>query len=316
MGAARSFPSLRQARLGLCSPGAGSGHDLSAGCGQHATEAAGRAALAFVKGAASVTFLALACRMIFTARGPRRQAQGLVQVLGQANARLDRPSLMHILAFVLPALGPDGAAKARTLLREASQALDASCIQGVSRSGAWENFFDMHAPPMLALINSTEANAQNISRAAALTRLRPQASQKALWAPDKRGRPPLVVAAQRRDCFVLHALLDARAQPGARDTTGWTALMWASQRGDVKSCRVLLHHGANVNDVARDGSSALLCGTRADAGQLRIVQLLLLSLADPALVPIQGAVADHLDIDVHRALLESRRAHAAAGRSR
>jgi ankyrin repeat protein len=56
----------------------------------------------------------------------------------------------------------------------------------------------------------------------------------------------------------VRALLDAKADIGARSAGGFTPLLFAARVGDVESARVLLDAGADVNDRGRDNNSALV----------------------------------------------------------
>ncbi|CAE8615909.1 unnamed protein product, partial [Polarella glacialis] len=147
--------------------------------------------------------------------------------------------------------------------------------------------------------------ANAVARAVALSALAPPEVRSALWAPDERGRPPLVAAACCGGDWgqtLMRALLAARAQPDASSIDGWNALMWACQLGDREACSTLLQGKASANAVSQDGTSPLLNAVRADKEPLAIVRLLLEYGADPALVPMQSPFDEYVDMDVREAL--------------
>lgn len=232
--------------------------------------------------------------------------------------------LIDILGLVLPALGPLVAARLRCIGRSVAEACSTAELAAVARGPVWHAYLEAAAPPLVQLLGSVfvaaagsplrrrepAAAVRAVSHAAALGELRP-GGHAATWAPDARGLPPLVVAA----CFggrsgagpVVAALLRARAPPNSCGADCWTALMWASSHGDVETCAVLLREGANVNAVAKDGTSALLCAARADHSPLRVVNLLLEHRADPALVPMQSPFDEYVDFEVRQALATATR---------
>src|SRR5689334_14545448 len=57
--------------------------------------------------------------------------------------------------------------------------------------------------------------------------------------------PPLMTAVLARDRTAVQRLLDAGADPGARNAAGATALLWAVD--DLEITRLLLEYGADVN---------------------------------------------------------------------
>jgi ankyrin repeat protein len=73
---------------------------------------------------------------------------------------------------------------------------------------------------------------------------------------DKRGRTPLIIAAEWAGPKVLKALLDAGAEIDAADNRGWTALMQAAWEESVEKVRVLLLAGAMVNAKNKKGETA------------------------------------------------------------
>lgn len=68
---------------------------------------------------------------------------------------------------------------------------------------------------------------------------------------------PLHAAAVRGDATLLKLLLDAGADPDARQAGGWTALHARAARGDAESVRMLLERGADPALASDDGKTAL-----------------------------------------------------------
>lgn len=122
-------------------------------------------------------------------------------------------------------------------------------------------------------------------------------------AEPSRGQTALMWAAATRHPDVTRALLARGADLGARTATvrqfrgtglrsttspagaehfdagGFTPLLFAARHGDIDSARLLLDAGADVNDTAADGNSALVLA--AMSGHPRLAEILLERGADP-----------------------------------
>ncbi|KAL2814043.1 ankyrin repeat-containing domain protein [Aspergillus granulosus] len=87
--------------------------------------------------------------------------------------------------------------------------------------------------------------------------------------------PALLTAAKRGSPFIVHLLLQHKADVHARDPiNGWTAVHYAAAKGHTLVVEMLLEAGANVGNVEqRLGHTPLLLA--AGHGQLETVQVLL-----------------------------------------
>ena len=86
------------------------------------------------------------------------------------------------------------------------------------------------------------------------------------------GITPLMYAALYRDIASARLLLDAGADPNARNDAGATALMWAVD--DLEITRLLLERKADPNVRSADGRSALMLAA-GRSGASDVVKLLL-----------------------------------------
>lgn len=110
-------------------------------------------------------------------------------------------------------------------------------------------------------------------------------------AESARGQTALMWAVSERHPAVVKLLLDRGASVDAatvthltgraarRDVAGYTPLLFAARVGGLESARMLLDAGANANDAASDGLSAL--GLATIRGHVDVAMLLLERGADP-----------------------------------
>jgi len=86
-------------------------------------------------------------------------------------------------------------------------------------------------------------------------------------------------AAMRGDLAVVEMLLEANKNPDEplpKDefNVGYTPLMWATNRHYLPVVRALLAAGANVDAVARDGTTAVMCTLDAAPASLEALEIL------------------------------------------
>jgi ankyrin repeat protein len=84
---------------------------------------------------------------------------------------------------------------------------------------------------------------------------------------------PLFEAVAAGDGVALKAALAAGAVPGARDSTGRTALSLAARRGDVNMARALLDEGADINATDPIGFTALMEAARDGKADVAVLLL-------------------------------------------
>jgi ankyrin repeat protein len=87
------------------------------------------------------------------------------------------------------------------------------------------------------------------------------------------GSPDMIEYAREGKYEELKNFIKRGVDVNARDPKGWTALMWASERGHADVARLLLDHGASVNAEVDVMGTALMMA--AYKGHLETVKLLL-----------------------------------------
>ena len=88
---------------------------------------------------------------------------------------------------------------------------------------------------------------------------------------------PLNSAAAGRHADVARALLDAGADPGARQGSGWAPLHSAAHNGDLEMAELLLARGADPTVVNDDGATVL--GMAEESGNAEVVARVRAALA-------------------------------------
>ena len=83
----------------------------------------------------------------------------------------------------------------------------------------------------------------------------------------------LIEAVKNNDINRVNSILNnGKANINAKDRDGWTALIWASCKGDLEIVKLLVESGADIDAKDNDGWTALM---RASwRGYLEIVQYL------------------------------------------
>ena len=87
------------------------------------------------------------------------------------------------------------------------------------------------------------------------------------------GRTPLVIATKNHDTASALALLDAGADPNAKDDLVDSAFLYAGAEGFDEILRGTLRHGADVASLNRYGGTALI--PASEHGHVRTVRILI-----------------------------------------
>ncbi len=95
---------------------------------------------------------------------------------------------------------------------------------------------------------------------------------------EKKGEPPLIVAAETGDLARIEALLAKQSDVDTRDSCRWTPLMKAALNGHTSAVQRLLESGAQPNLGDKGGYTALMLA--ASNNHADIVELLLRHGAD------------------------------------
>jgi len=192
--------------------------------------------------------------------------EAMVEVLLGAGARADAANDLGITPLYLASA--NGSAAVVTKLLAKSAAVDAASETGVTplmeaaRSGSAEVVRRLIARG--ANVNAAERDRGQTALMWAVSRQHPNVvelllAHKANVHARTRVRPLTVMLDQGPRRTVKTSVQDARQI----EAGGSTALLFAAQVGDVKSAALLLAAGANVDDTAADGNSALVLATFA-----------------------------------------------------
>jgi ankyrin repeat protein len=134
----------------------------------------------------------------------------------------------------------------------------------IDEGAEWpDNASGESAPPpadLLAVKLVTAAESGDLRGFAAMAAANP----KALSLRGPAGTTPLMAAVLNADAQTVRQLLDAGADPNAKNDAGATALMWAA--GDPAKTAALVDHGADVNAKSADGRTPLLIAAGARGG--------------------------------------------------
>jgi uncharacterized protein len=206
----------------------------------------------------------------------------IVDALLAAGARANTATDLGITPLYLASANGNAAVVTKLLAKSA--AVDAASETGVTplmeaaRSGSAEVVRLLIARG--ANVNAAERDRGQTALMWAVSRQHPNVvelllAHKANVHARTRVRPLTVMLDQGPRRTVKTSVQDARHI----EAGGSTALLFAAQVGDVKSAALLLAAGANVNDTAADGNSALVLATFA--GHPAVARVLVDNGADP-----------------------------------
>jgi uncharacterized protein len=74
---------------------------------------------------------------------------------------------------------------------------------------------------------------------------------------DKDGSSALMIASEKGDLAIAQLLIQSGADVNAKNIDGYTALMYAAYKGNVQIAELLIKHHADVNARDKDGWTAL-----------------------------------------------------------
>jgi ankyrin repeat protein len=107
----------------------------------------------------------------------------------------------------------------------------------------------------------------------------------------QQGQTALMRAVGEKHPEVVQALVERGADVRARSKSGFTALLFASQQGEIASARILLAAGADINEKTPKDGSALVVA--AAGGREEFAIFLLERGADPNAADAYGVTALH-----------------------
>lgn len=96
-------------------------------------------------------------------------------------------------------------------------------------------------------------------------------------AQNKDKHQALVTAVTFHDVVKIKELIESGADVEARDEFGRTCLVIACSHGNLEIVKLLVAHGANVNNAATDGTTPLLAATTSGSMNAREIKQLLLA---------------------------------------
>lgn len=100
----------------------------------------------------------------------------------------------------------------------------------------------------------------------------------------------LIKAAYKGDIATVRLILEEnRDNVDAATENGWTALIWAANKGYSDICNTLIEYKANINVTDKDGNTALIKATLGD--HVAVVQTLVTAKADVDISTKQGTTA-------------------------
>src|SRR6266700_2451267 len=97
---------------------------------------------------------------------------------------------------------------------------------------------------------------------------------------QKPGLTPLMQAAGKGDISEIQKQLLAKADPNTQDSSGWTALMYATRANQPEGMKILLDAGANPNVRSYMGQTALMAVSNAYSSPLEKLRLLIAARTD------------------------------------
>jgi ankyrin repeat protein len=91
-------------------------------------------------------------------------------------------------------------------------------------------------------------------------------------ATDKNGSSALMIASERGEVAIAELLIKSGADVSAKNVDGYTALMYAAYKGNLQMAELLIKNKADVNARDKDGWTALMYASVQ--GQKDLVALL------------------------------------------